>query len=873
MKRIIIAITGLIFFTGTGFCNSNNTLFYGPQRPDSAQGKKAIISDSTRKVAKIKPYQEVITSKAISDFGLLTSHKVEERYLFELPDTMFGKDILVVTRISKAATANRPNNGFSGYAGDELDRNVVRFEKGPNYKVFLKNISYNGDRSADSNTQGMYLAVQNSNIQPIIASFEIKAYSKDSSGIVIDLTDYINGDNSLFSFSATAKKAYKLAGLQADKSFVSTVTSFPTNTEVQTLKTFISGEGGFATYELNTSLLLLPVIPMQIRHYDARVGYFSTEYRNFDAPQEAKIKTLTVRWRMEPKEEDIPKYLRDELVEPKKQLVYYIDPATPKKWIPYLIAGVNEWQKAFEQAGFKNAIIAKEAPTNDPEWSLYDARHSAIVYKPSFVANASGPNVNDPRTGEILESHINWYHNVMQLVRDWYMIQAGPNDPRARKMVFDEELMGELIKFVCAHEVGHTLGLLHNFGSSSTVPVEKLRDKNYLQENGHCPSIMDYARFNYIAQPEDKIPADLLMPRIGVYDKWAIEWGYRWFPPFKSEDEEKTFFNNWVIKKTGADKRLWFGMQFPFGVIDYRCQSEDLGDNAMKAGTYGIKNLQRVMDSIFSWSRVANEGITGNLYNIRTQLYGQYFRYINHVLNYFTNPRLNWKTVEETGSQIEYPSGKLLVEAMSFLDKELFTTPNWLINKKMENYIGGNGISQPLGFQRPALEKLLSYETYSQLSIKASSTLAKNEYSYDDLLRELSSCIWRELKSGSPIDFSRRALQVAYVRQLSAGANGKQLLGFPAIMKQHIRELQPKVNSALLATKDKDTRVHLAYIKDLLKEALESKPPVAAEEKPKIGIADQSILQLIEESSRVGAFPLNCWDDTLRNDLFNPVYE
>jgi hypothetical protein len=328
------------------------------------------------------------------------------------------------------------------------------------------------------------------------------------------------------------------------------VRSYPINIEITAVKTYsrsatpptaggggggggAATQGGNMTVEINSSLVLLPKTPMQPRYFDPRVGFFAMGYTDYDLnPQGVKSISMVKRWRLEPKEEDMEKYKRGELVEPKKPIIFYIDPATPAKWVPYLIQGVNDWQVAFEKAGFKNAIIAKRAPTKqeDSSWSLDDARNSAIVYKPSSVPNASGPSISDPRSGEIMESHINWYHNVMELLRDWYFIQCSPLDPEARKMVFNDELMGQLIRFVSSHEVGHTIGLRHNHGSSSTVPVENLRNKSWVEANGHTPSIMDYARFNYVAQPEDKISQVGLFPRIGDYDKWAFAWVYKLFP-------------------------------------------------------------------------------------------------------------------------------------------------------------------------------------------------------------------------------------------------------------------------------------------------------------------------------------------------------
>ncbi|MFN2439156.1 MAG: DUF5117 domain-containing protein, partial [Chitinophagaceae bacterium] len=462
-----------------------------------------------------RPYAEIITPKAKTDKGLITTHRVEDKYYFEIPDSALNREILIVNRISKAAAGARA--GFAGYAGDQISDNVISFEKGPNNKIFLKSMSY--QEVATDSAGGMYQSVRNSNLQPIVASFDVKAFGKDSitgaRGTVIEVTDYLMGDNEILFFSSRSKRALGLGQYQRDNSYIVDVKSYPSNTQVKTVKTYMrtppptpgvitfgapTATGTPTTYELNSSMILLPAKPMQPRYFDPRIGFFSTSYTDYDLnPQGIEQVRMITRWRLEPKEEDIEKYKRGELVEPKKPIVYYIDPATPKKWVPYLIQGVNDWQVAFEKAGFKNAIMGKVAPTNIPEWNLENANYSAIVYKPSDVANASGPHVHDPRTGEILESHINWYHNVMNLLRNWYFIQTAAVDPRARSVRFSDSLMGQLIRFVSSHEVGHTIGLRHNYGSSSSTPVESMRNKAWVEANGHTPSIMDYARFNYIA--------------------------------------------------------------------------------------------------------------------------------------------------------------------------------------------------------------------------------------------------------------------------------------------------------------------------------------------------------------------------------------
>ncbi|MFI5187117.1 MAG: zinc-dependent metalloprotease, partial [Chitinophagales bacterium] len=686
-------------FTLSIVCMFVGCILFAQQRQDTTKSNNHSMGP--------KPYKEVITDKAKTDEGLFKVHKIEDKYYFEIPDSLLGREILVVNRISKAAAGMR--NGFFGYAGDQIGQNVVRFEKGPNNKIFLRTISY-AEYAKDS-TSPMFWAVANSNIQPIAAAFDIKTYGKDStaSGIlnssVIDVTDYANGDNDVLFFNNNLKTFNRIGSLQSDKSYIETIRSFPINIEITTVKTYSRtpaspGVGGFGgggglpsggnlTVELNSSMVLLPKVAMQSRYFDARVGYFTVGYTDFDAnPQGVESVQLIKRWRLEPKDEDMEKYKRGELVEPKKQIVFYIDPATPKKWVPYLIRGVNDWNVAFEKAGFKNAIVAKEAPSKkeDPDWSLEDARYSAIVYKPSDVANASGPSVADPRSGEIMESHINWYHNVMELLQNWYMIQASPSDTAARKMIFSDDLMGQLIRFVSSHEVGHTLGLRHNFGSSSSVPVENLRNKAWVEANGHTPSIMDYARFNYVAQPEDHINEAGLFPRIGDYDKWAIQWGYKRFYQFKDGDDEKAYLNKWIIDSL-KNQRLWWG-DGETNQDDPRSQTEDLGDDAVKASGYGIKNLQYMMPRLLEWTKEDNKDYT-SLSDIYGQMTGQFGRYMGHVARNVGGVYLNPKTVEQTGNVYEYTPKAKQKEAVDFLSKQLFSTPIWLADDRIYDRIGG----------------------------------------------------------------------------------------------------------------------------------------------------------------------------------------
>jgi hypothetical protein len=822
-----------------------------PPRPDSVRNPMITTSGPIGRVNGPRPYKDVITSKAVTDYGLFAVHKIEDKYYFEIGDTLLGREILVVNRISKAAAGMR--NGFFGYAGDQIGQSVIRFEKGPNNKLFLRNISY-AEYAKDS-TSPMFSAVNKSNVQPIAAAFDIRAFSKDSTGSVIDMTDYINSDNDVLYFGSGLKATLRVGSQQSDKSYVIGVRSFPLNIEITAVKTYNrtaagpGAAGGFGapgganmTVELNSSFILLPQSPMQSRYSDARVGYFAIGYTDFDInPQGVESIRIIQRWRLEPKPEDMDKYKKGELVEPQKPIIFYIDPATPKKWVPYLIQGVNDWQVAFEKAGFKNAIIGKIAPTKteDPEWSLEDARYSAIVYKPSDIANASGPRISDPRTGEIIESHINWYHNVMELIHNWYFVQCAPVDSAARKMIFDDDLMGQLIRFVSSHEVGHTLGLRHNYGASAAVPVEKLRDKAWVEANGHTPSIMDYARFNYVAQPEDHIGRSGLFAKIGDYDKWAIEWGYRLFPQFKGPEEEWGHLNSWVIDKL-KDNRYWFGTET--NPDDPRSQREQVGDDAMKGSMYGIKNLQRIIPNLLDWTREPNHDYS-NLREMYSAVTSQFTQYMNHVAKYVGGIMETPRTVEEKGAVYEIVPQPKQKEAVEFLNRQLFSTPSWLISNEIFDRTGANAISTIGNLQDNILNRLLGSNNLSKL-IDAEAKLGASAYTMNELFNDLKNGIWSELPTRRKIDVYRRNLQKSYVdimqdllRPRGGNSPGTNVIIFigggsaintdksdiKSLARAHLATLRSEARTAAAGMPDQMSRYHLQDIIARIDKALDPK--------------------------------------------------
>ncbi len=710
-----------------------------------------------------RPYAEVVTKDAMTSQGFITVHQVRDRVLVEIPDSILGRDIMVVSRI--VSTSADMSRSRAGWPGDEINSELVRFEKGQPGKIYMRDV-FQREYALDEDNLGR--ALKNTSSLPIAAVLDIKANGEGS--VVVDLTEMIKNDRSFFSFGDSFRKNANISSPMADASYLASVKAFSTNIEIRSVKTYSRGGSGgpmpaATTYELNSSILLLPKEPMKARLFDPRVGYMNEPYTEYDSnPYGSKQRYNIVRWRMEPKKGDEKRYAAGQLVEPRKPIVFYIDPATPRKWVPYLMAGVNDWKKAFEKAGFKNAIYALEAPTDDPTWSLEDAAHSAIVYKPSEVANARGANIHDPRTGEIIESHIDWHHSVMEMANSWYTVQCGPLDKRAQKPVIDDELMGRIIRYICAHEVGHALGLRHNYGASATIPVEKLRDKAWVEANGHTPSIMDYARFNYVAQPEDRISEDGLFPRIGIYDEWAIEWGYRWLPQFKTPEDEVHFSNESIIAKLKKDVRYTFGSEADSN--DPRNQGECVGDNAMLASHYGILNLQRIVPNILSWTRQPDSDYSaaGSLYR---DVVAQYTRYMGHVATYIGGVYSTPRTVEENAPTRVYVPADLQRQAVDFLSKELFATPEWLIDSKLIEYAGIDPMPTIASVQSRMLDRLLSRSTIDKIA-KGAQYGGQGNYTPRELMDGIKNSAWGELSDGTAPDAYRRTLQRNYIRSLVA---------------------------------------------------------------------------------------------------------
>jgi len=821
------------------------TLTLNAQKVDTTSAKK----DGPPKAGP-KPYGEVITKKSVSQKGVFTVHFQDDKYLFEIPDSLLGRELLAVTRFSKVA------GGARKYGGEEVNEQTLLFEKGPGQRIFMRVVTLIS--KADS-TQTIAKAVKSSYLDPIVAAFDIKAYGKDSSSTVIDITDFFKGDNQAVSLTSGDKRNFNLSGIAADRSYIESIKTYPINIEVKTVKTYSASaptpgspmgggasaipaamNAGAVTFELNTSIRLLPKTPMNTRLFDSRVGYFADNFVQYsDDQHKVENQIFAVRYKLEPKPADLEKYKQGELVEPVKPIIYYIDPATPKKWVPYLIAGVNDWNVAFEKAGWKNAIQGKEWP-NDSTMSLEDARFSVIRYFASDIENAYGPQVHDPRSGEILESHIGWYHNVMNLVHDWYLIQTAAVDPGARKMKFDDTLMGNLIRFVSSHEVGHTLGLRHNMGSSSKTPVERLRDKKWVEANGHTASIMDYARFNYVAQPEDNISQSGLFPRIGDYDKWAIKWGYTYTGV--GDEADKKINNKWIVDALSASDRVWFGGE---GYnADPRAQTEDLSDNSVIASEYGIKNLKRIIIKLPEWTKEEADRYE-NLSDIYGQLVGQFNRYMGHVIKNVGGVYETFKSVEEAGDVYTPTPIDRQKSAMQFLQNQLFATPKWILDNNILNKISSPVANERLqSIQTNVLRSLLDKGRLYRLTT-SSTRFGNATYSLHDMMEDTRKGLFSELTSRQATDVFRRNLQKTYVSQLGdlinpssapsisvASAPAMRMMA-PAVdventdvvseAKAQLKKLAASIQASKASIKDPSSLNHFDDLQDRIKHILDPK--------------------------------------------------
>lgn len=773
MKKLIIAVTAAILLSGAASINSqphlsnyannktekNDTTKSDTTAADSTKTDSTAVDSTKKKNEKKGEYYDLMKKDSTFRKGLFTVRHIEDKYYFDVPDSMLGRYFMAITRFTSVP------QGLGKFAGEEVNENTLYFEKKNKKTMLLR--AYVLTQIA-SEKDSISKTLKASTTDPIVAAFKIVQANPDSLSSMIEVTSLFQRENEVVGLGQ-ATKQFKLGGLMDDRTFIDTMKVFPINIEVVSTRTYASqpsnteaSETGAVTIGLNTSMVLLPKTPMRKRLWDERVGYFTQSFTLFsDEQHKTEQEQMIARYNLVPK--DIAAYRRGQLVEPVKPIIYYIDPATPKKWVPYLIKGINDWNTAFEAAGFKNAIQGREWPKDRPDMSVDDARYCVLRYLPAEIENAYGPHVSDPRSGEIIESHICWYHNVMSLLTKWYMTQCGPLDKRAQTVNMDDKLMGELIRFVSSHEVGHTLGLRHNMGASSATPVEKLRDKAWVEKNGHTASIMDYARFNYVAQPEDGVSEKGLFPRINDYDKWAIKWGYQYRPEFKDEYEEKEKLMTETSKVLANSPRLWFAGEG--WDEDPRSQTEDLGDNSMKASDYGVKNLKRIMDNILTWTKQSNDQ-TDDLRDIYGSVRSQFNRYTGHVMKNLGGHYIN----NRPGlTPVEIAPASRQKEVFDWLSRNIFDAPLWLYPQSVTEKLNTNTIRDIENAQSNALSSCLN--TDRMLKIHNDSYMKADAYTLESYIDDLFKAVWKPIEGNDISAKCRRTLERNYVQSLNSIIN------------------------------------------------------------------------------------------------------
>lgn len=791
--------------------------------PGRSRPAVSVTSAPLVTVGDLKPYNSVVTSKAITRSGLFRTHRVGDALYFEIPRRELSRDLLMVGRFARTS-------GTDTYSGDEFSQRVLRWERQGN-RVLLRSVSY--EITADS-TLPIYKAVVQASYPPIIAIFPVETYGPDSAA-VIDVTRL---------YTTNVPEFVSARGsLDERRSFIERVWAFPDNIEVEATQT-ATPEGSARpdpataiSVLAHWSMVRLPENRMRPRLHDNRVGYFGVSQLDYgtNTPRAVSREFIT-RFRLERKDTTAL------LSEPVKPILFHIDFATPREWVPWIKRGVAEWDKAFEAAGFRNAIVAVEAPgvNVDPDWSPEDIRNNVIRWVPATIENAMGPHVHDPRTGEIMNGSIRLYHNMLNLARNWYFTQVGALDPRARRWPFPDSLTGRLVQYVVAHEVGHTLGLRHNMKGSSLYPLDSLRSPTFVRRMGHTPTVMDYARFNYVAQPEDGIALEDLFPRVGPADLYTVMWGYRPIPGARTPLEERPTLDRWARMQ---DTIPWLRFTTSgSGDADPGEQIEAVGDSdPVRATSLGLKNIRRIVPLLSGIALRPGEDNSA-LDEIYDKILEQWIIELRHVVAVVGGADSQEKYGDQSGPRFTPLSRARQKEAMRFIEENAFLTPRYLIDDRLLRRIEPEGTVRRIGqAQAVILAELLENDRLARLTEYEALGNRSTSYPLAEMLGDLRRGIWSELDRGPiQIDAFRRNLQRAFIDQAASKINGTARapaiiiapsggpstrrattaagpsLDARAIFRGELEDLDRLLAGALPRASDRTTRLHLLDIRAII---------------------------------------------------------